>query len=192
MTPASGPPPPPPPEQPSAPAGRRPVPAFDPYNAQKSIELGRFYMDKGDYDAAIARFQDAAQYQPKLALPWELLGRGLGKGARHRKGHRRVPEISGAAPARRRLGQNPQTRRETSGRCDATTAERVTRESPRSERGERRGGEARRELLLQKRLQAMPIELVIDRSQNVQANWRRPYRIGSPNARRGPGCAGSE
>lgn len=31
-------------------------------------------MDKGNYDAAINRFEDAAQYQPKLALPWELLG----------------------------------------------------------------------------------------------------------------------
>ena len=31
-------------------------------------------MDKGEYDAAIARFEDAAQYQPKLAEPWELLG----------------------------------------------------------------------------------------------------------------------
>jgi len=31
-------------------------------------------MDKGDFDAAINRFEDATQYQPKLALPWELLG----------------------------------------------------------------------------------------------------------------------
>ncbi len=78
MSPASGPPPPPPPEQPSvpppSPADAPPVPVFDPYNAQKSIQVGKFYMDKGDYDAAINRFQDATQYQPKLALPWELLG----------------------------------------------------------------------------------------------------------------------
>lgn len=50
------------------------MPTFDPLHAQRSIQVGKFYMDKGDYDAAIARFEDAAQYQPKLALPWELLG----------------------------------------------------------------------------------------------------------------------
>ncbi len=72
-TPSSGPPPPPPPEQPETPP-QPPAPVFDPYNAQKSIDVGKFYMDKGDYDAAIARFEDAARYQPKLALPWELLG----------------------------------------------------------------------------------------------------------------------
>jgi tetratricopeptide (TPR) repeat protein len=77
-TPSSGPPPPPPPEQqinPSQPPPPPPPePVFDPLHAQKSIDVGKFYMDKGDYDAAINRFEDAAQYQPKLALPWELMG----------------------------------------------------------------------------------------------------------------------
>ena len=31
-------------------------------------------MKKGNYDAAIDRFQEAARYQPKLARPWMLLG----------------------------------------------------------------------------------------------------------------------
>ncbi|MGO9642690.1 MAG: tetratricopeptide repeat protein [Candidatus Acidiferrales bacterium] len=65
VSPATGPPPPPPPPE---------EPVFDPYHAQKSIEIGKFYLDKGDYDAAIGRFEDATRYQPKLALPWELLG----------------------------------------------------------------------------------------------------------------------
>jgi Flp pilus assembly protein TadD len=31
-------------------------------------------MKKGNYDAAIDRFQEAARYQPTLAKPWLLLG----------------------------------------------------------------------------------------------------------------------
>jgi len=74
MSPASGPPPPPPESAPAPPPNPPAQPVFDPYNAQKSIDVGKFYMDKGDYDAAISRFQDATQYQPKLAVPWELMG----------------------------------------------------------------------------------------------------------------------
>ena len=57
------PPPPPPPED----------PAPDPYHAEKSIEIGQFYVRKGKYDAAIDRFQLAIKYQPKLALPRKLI-----------------------------------------------------------------------------------------------------------------------
>ena len=31
-------------------------------------------MKTGKYDAAIDRFQEAARYQPSLAMPWKLLG----------------------------------------------------------------------------------------------------------------------
>ena len=61
--------PPPPPVAPAAPA-----PVFDPYHAQKDIEVGEFYMKKGRYDAAIDRFMEATRYQSNLAKPWELLG----------------------------------------------------------------------------------------------------------------------
>lgn len=60
--------PPPPPVAPAA-----PVPVFDPYHAQKDIEVGEFYMKKGRYDAAIDRFMEATRYQSNLAKPWELL-----------------------------------------------------------------------------------------------------------------------
>lgn len=36
--------------------------------------MGSFYLKRGDYDAAIDRFKDAAQNQPKFAEPWRLLG----------------------------------------------------------------------------------------------------------------------
>jgi tetratricopeptide (TPR) repeat protein len=74
----STPPPPPPaeaPPEPPAPA----EPVFDPLHAQKSIDVGTFYLKKGNYDAAIDRFMDAARLQPKLAIPWKLLGEAYEK-----------------------------------------------------------------------------------------------------------------
>ena len=72
------PPPPPaddPPEAAEAPSG----PAFDPLHAQRSLDIGTFYMKKGVYDAAIDRFIEAANYQPSLAMPWKLLGEAYEK-----------------------------------------------------------------------------------------------------------------
>ena len=65
----------PPPETTPAPA----EPVFDPLHAEKSIEVGTFYMKKGNYDAAIDRFVDATHFQPKLAMPWKLLGEAYEK-----------------------------------------------------------------------------------------------------------------
>jgi len=96
-----GPPPPPPEDQPSEPppkTGNRPslskrnpesvaptepadpaAPVWDPLHAHKSVEVGTFYLKKGDYDAAIDRFQDAARMQPGLAEPFLLLGEAYEK-----------------------------------------------------------------------------------------------------------------
>jgi tetratricopeptide (TPR) repeat protein len=74
----STPPPPPPaeaPPEPPAPA----EPVFDPLHAQKSIDVGTFYLKKGNYDAAIDRFMDATRLQPKLAITWKLLGEAYEK-----------------------------------------------------------------------------------------------------------------
>jgi tetratricopeptide (TPR) repeat protein len=49
------------------------------------MEIGTFYMKKGKYDAAIDRFQEAANYQPALASPWRLLGEAYEK--KHDKAH---------------------------------------------------------------------------------------------------------
>ena len=75
-------PPPPPPEIPAAPAELPPAPpepVFDPLHAEKSMEVGTFYLKKGNYDAAIDRFMDATHFQPKLAKPWRLLGEAYEK-----------------------------------------------------------------------------------------------------------------
>jgi len=71
----STPPPPPPAETPPTP----PEPAFDPFHAEKSIEIGAFYLKKGNYDAAIDRFTDATHFQPTLARPWRLIGEAYEK-----------------------------------------------------------------------------------------------------------------
>lgn len=47
---------------------------FDPLRANKSLEVGSFYMKRGNYDAAIDRFTDATQFEPGLARSYSLLG----------------------------------------------------------------------------------------------------------------------
>jgi tetratricopeptide (TPR) repeat protein len=49
-------------------------PMWDPLRAEKDIEVGQYYMRKGDVDAAIDRFQDAALAKPGYAIPFRLLG----------------------------------------------------------------------------------------------------------------------
>lgn len=52
---------------------------YDPYHAQKAVEVGLFYMKKGDLDAAIDRFRDAIGYKPDFARPRLLLGEAYEK-----------------------------------------------------------------------------------------------------------------
>ena len=49
-------------------------PTWDPLRAEKDIEVGKYYMRKGDIDAAIDRFQDATQAKPGYAIPFLYLG----------------------------------------------------------------------------------------------------------------------
>jgi tetratricopeptide (TPR) repeat protein len=49
-------------------------PTWDPLRAEKDIEVGEHYMHKGDYDAAIDRFQDAIEAKPGYAIPFRYLG----------------------------------------------------------------------------------------------------------------------
>ncbi len=61
-----------------SPPGKPPVAkpdagAYDPVTAEDDIEVGTFYMHKGDIDAAISRFQDAIRARSNLAKPLLLL-----------------------------------------------------------------------------------------------------------------------
>lgn len=82
-------PPPPPPDNPPAPtdksnpanpnADSAPQPApdqpkWDPLRAERDMQVGTYYMHKGDLDAAIDRFEDAALAKPGYALPYLYLG----------------------------------------------------------------------------------------------------------------------
>jgi len=49
-------------------------PMWDPLRAEKDIQVGQYYMKKGDLDAAIDRFQDATNAKPGYALPFRYLG----------------------------------------------------------------------------------------------------------------------
>ena len=49
-------------------------PKWDPLRAENDIEVGEHYMHKGDYDAAIDRFQDAIDSKPGYAIPFRYLG----------------------------------------------------------------------------------------------------------------------
>jgi tetratricopeptide (TPR) repeat protein len=49
-------------------------PMWDPLRAEKDLEVGQYYMRKGDVDAAIDRFQDAITAKPGYAIPFRWLG----------------------------------------------------------------------------------------------------------------------
>jgi tetratricopeptide (TPR) repeat protein len=49
-------------------------PKWDPLRAEKDLEVGQYYMKRGDYDAAIDRFNDAIEAKPGFAIPYRWLG----------------------------------------------------------------------------------------------------------------------
>jgi len=49
-------------------------PTWDPQRAEKDLEVGQYYMHKGDVDAAIDRFQDATTAKPGYGVPFRYLG----------------------------------------------------------------------------------------------------------------------
>lgn len=48
-------------------------PNYDPFHAEQDVEIGTFYMHKGDIDAAIPRFEDAIKLRANFAKPRLLL-----------------------------------------------------------------------------------------------------------------------
>jgi tetratricopeptide (TPR) repeat protein len=52
---------------------------WDPLRAERDLEVGQYYMRKGDLDAAIDRFEDAALAKPGYAIPFRYLGEAQGK-----------------------------------------------------------------------------------------------------------------
>lgn len=52
---------------------------YNPLQAERNLEIGKSYFRKGNYDAAISRFQDAIEYQPSLIAAYDALGRAYEK-----------------------------------------------------------------------------------------------------------------
>ncbi|MGA8145287.1 MAG: tetratricopeptide repeat protein [Candidatus Acidiferrales bacterium] len=52
---------------------------YNPFPAEQDVEVGLFYLHKGDIDAAIDRFLDAIQQRPNFAKPRLLLGKAYEK-----------------------------------------------------------------------------------------------------------------
>jgi tetratricopeptide (TPR) repeat protein len=48
-------------------------PMYDPLRAEEDLKVGKYYMRKGDIDAAIDRFEDAISAKPGYALPFRFL-----------------------------------------------------------------------------------------------------------------------
>lgn len=87
-------------------------PMWDPLRAEKDLEVGQYYMRKGDVDAAIDRFQDATTAKPGYAIPFRYLGeaqekKGLKKPAI--KSYRRyldlVPHADDADKIKKKIGK---------------------------------------------------------------------------------------
>jgi tetratricopeptide (TPR) repeat protein len=72
-------PPPPKPNTDSAIQSAPDQPDWDPLRADKDVEVGKYYMNKGDIDAAIDRFMDAADSKPGFAIPYRYLGEAYEK-----------------------------------------------------------------------------------------------------------------
>jgi tetratricopeptide (TPR) repeat protein len=79
---------PPPPSQPqpkskknvdSAVSSAPDQPQWDPLRAEKDLEVGKYYMKRGDVDAAIDRFEDATTAKPGFAIPFLYLGEAYEK-----------------------------------------------------------------------------------------------------------------
>ena len=62
------------PNQDSATSSAPDQPTWDPLRAEKDLEVGQYYMHKGDVDAAIDRFEDAIVAKPGYAVPFKFLG----------------------------------------------------------------------------------------------------------------------
>ena len=86
-------------------------PAWDPFHAEQDIEVGTFYMHKGDMDAAISRFEDAIKLRANFAKPRLLLGRGLRKEGRQDRSRPLLPGISEGFAERARLQENSEENR---------------------------------------------------------------------------------
>ena len=81
-------------------------PTWDPLRAEKDMEVGQYYLHKGDLDAAIDRFEDATVAKPGYAVPFRFLGEAQERKGRKRealKSYTRYLELFPAAEDREKI-----------------------------------------------------------------------------------------
>jgi len=59
--------------------------ALNPHQAKREMDIGSYYLKKGSYAAAAARFREAVKWQPKLAEAYLKLGQAQEKGGELQK-----------------------------------------------------------------------------------------------------------
>jgi len=91
-------------------------PTWDPLRAEKDIEVGKYYMHKGDIDAAIDRFDDAVLAKPGYAIPFRYLGEAYEKKREEKTCGEGLPALPRSLSSRRRRRQGPQENRKTKSR----------------------------------------------------------------------------
>ncbi len=97
---------------------------FDPFLAEKNIEIGEYYLKKKNYDAAIDRFKEAIRYKSNFARPHRLLGETYEKKGDkaeavnyYQKYLEILPGAEDAAKVRKRIAQlQREMKRETTGK----------------------------------------------------------------------------
>jgi Tfp pilus assembly protein PilF len=69
----------PPPSQNKPAAPTKDIATFDPPSAERDVDVGSYYMRKGDVNAALPRFQEAVQLKPHFAKARLLLAEAYEK-----------------------------------------------------------------------------------------------------------------
>lgn len=114
---------------------------FDPLRAEKSIEVGLYYLKRRNYYAAIERFRDAIRYKPNFALPRRLLGETyekLGEKAEALKSYEEYLKILPAAEDAEKVQKKIEKLKRSLAR-DAKKKS-AEREAPRNDNGHSEGG----------------------------------------------------
>jgi hypothetical protein len=75
-------------------------PMWDPLRAEKDLEVGQYYMRKGDIDAAMDRFQDAILAKPGYAIPFPLSRGSSGEKRTQARRHQILLALPRPVPAR--------------------------------------------------------------------------------------------
>lgn len=79
--------------------------SYNPFQAEKEVEVGNFYMKKGNYPAAIKRYQEATKWKPNWGLAYLKLGQAYEKKGEPRRAAEAYRKYLEILPKDRRAAQ---------------------------------------------------------------------------------------